>query len=85
MAVPPAPFRIPSQRPLALSVASVMSVTNDNDNEMILEAVHRYPSIYLTAEENSRKPEGAVRPIITSNGVSDEGAVRPQMGSLSSK
>jgi hypothetical protein len=35
--VPPAPVRVPSQRPLAPSVASVTSVANDNcDNEMIL-------------------------------------------------
>jgi hypothetical protein len=37
----------------ALSVASVMSVTNDeSDNEIILGAVHRSPDICLTAEEN---------------------------------
>ena len=37
VAVPPAPVRVPSQRPLAPSVASVTSVTNDKgDNEMIL-------------------------------------------------
>ena len=37
VAMPPAPVRVPSQRPLAPSVASVMSVTNDKgDNEMIL-------------------------------------------------
>ena len=29
VAVPPAPIRVPSQRPLAPSVASVMSVAND--------------------------------------------------------
>ena len=41
VAVPPAPVRVPSQRPLAPSVASVMSVANDKgDNEMILGAVH---------------------------------------------
>jgi hypothetical protein len=49
VAVPPAP----SQRPLALIVASVMSVANDKcDNEMILGEVHRSPGICLTAEEN---------------------------------
>ena len=53
MAVPPAPVRVPSQRSLAPSVASVTSVSNDkSDNEMILGAVHRSPGIYLTAEEN---------------------------------
>ena len=44
MAVPPAPVRVPSQRPLAASVASVTSVANDKgDNEMILGAVDRCP------------------------------------------
>ena len=47
MAVPPAPVRVPSQRPLALSVTSVMSVANDKgDNEIILGAVHRSPGIF---------------------------------------
>ena len=51
VAVPPAPVRVPSRRPLAQSVASVNSVANDKgDNEMILGAVHRSPGIYLTAE-----------------------------------
>ena len=69
--VPPAPVRVPSQSPLAPSVASVTSVANDKgDNEMILEAVNRSPSICLTAEENPRKPQ-------LMKG--------PQMGSLSSK
>jgi hypothetical protein len=37
VAMPSAPVRVPSQRPLALSVASVPSVANDkNVNEMIL-------------------------------------------------
>ena len=41
MAVPAAPVRVPSQRPLAPSVASVTSVASDKgDNEMILGAVH---------------------------------------------
>ena len=58
MAVPPAPVQVPSQRPLALCVTSVTSVANDkSDNEMILGAVHRSPGIYLTAEENPRKPQ----------------------------
>ena len=56
--VPPAPVRVPSQRPLSPSVASVMSVANDkDDNEMILGTVHIYPGICYTAEENSRKPQ----------------------------
>ena len=58
VAVPPAPVRVPSQRPLAPSVSSVKSVANDKgDNEMILGAVHRSPGICLTAEENPRKPQ----------------------------
>ena len=37
VAVPPVPVRVPSQRPVAPSVSSVMSVTNDKgDNEIIL-------------------------------------------------
>ena len=77
MAVPPAPVRVPSQRPLAPSVASVTSVANDtDDNEMILGAVHRSPGIFLTAEENPRKPQlgdslmkALFRPLIASNGI----------------
>ena len=58
VAVPAAPVGGPSQRPLAPSIASVPSVTNDKgDNEMILGAVHRSPGICLTAEENPRKPQ----------------------------
>ena len=50
VAVPPAPVRAPSQRPLA---PSVTSVANDKGgNEMITGAVHRSPGVYLTAEEN---------------------------------
>ena len=56
--VPPVPVRVPSQRPLAASVASVTSVARDKgDNEMILGAVHRSPGICLTAKENLRKPQ----------------------------
>ena len=56
--VPPAPVRVPSQRPLAPSDASVTSVANDKgDNVMILGAVHRSPGICLTAEETPRKPQ----------------------------
>ena len=58
MAVPPAPVRVPSQMPLVPSVASVKSVANHkDDNEMILGAVYRSTGIFLTAEENSRKPQ----------------------------
>ena len=57
VAVPPAPVRVPSQRPLIPSVVSVTSVANDKgNNEMILGPVHRFPGICLTAEENPRKP-----------------------------
>jgi hypothetical protein len=56
VAVPPAPVQVPSQRPLAPSVALVTLVTNNKgDNEMILMAMHRFPGICLTAEENPRK------------------------------
>ena len=53
MAVPPVPVRVPSQRSLAPSVTSVMSVgLNDKDgNEMIPGAVYRSPGIYLTTED----------------------------------
>ena len=75
--MPPAPLLVPIQRPLAPSVASVTSVANGKgDNEIILGAVHRSPYIFLTAEEKSQKTsarrpsdEGAVRPVIASNGV----------------
>ena len=77
VAEPPAPVRVPSQRPLAPCVASVKSVANDKgDNEMILGAVHRSPGIFLTAEENPQKTsaripsdEEAVRPVIAWNGI----------------
>ena len=58
MAVPPASVRVPSQRPLAPSVTSVMSVANDKgNNEMIPGAVYRSPDNCLTAEENPGKPQ----------------------------
>ena len=71
MTVPAAPVRVFSQRPLAPSVALVTLVANDKgDNEMILEPVHRSPGICLRAR-TARRPsgEGAVRPVIASNGV----------------
>ena len=53
---PPAPVRVPGQRPLAPSVTSVTSVANGKgDNEMIPGAVDRSPGIWLIAEENSGK------------------------------
>ena len=53
MAVPSAPVRVPSQRPL---VPSVMSVANDKaGNEMIPGAVDTSPGISLAAEENLGK------------------------------
>ena len=56
--MPPAPVRVPSQRPLAPSVASVTLVANDmGENEMIPGAVHRSPGICLTAEENFGKSQ----------------------------
>ena len=79
MAVLPAPVRVPSQRPLAPSVASVTLVVNGKgDNEMILGAVHRYPGICLTAEENPRKRQLGDRLLM---GLCDQSS--PQMGPLS--
>ena len=58
MAVPSAPVRVSSQRPLAPSVAAVTLVANGKgDNKMILGSVHRSPGICLMAEENPRKPQ----------------------------
>jgi hypothetical protein len=46
---------VPSQRPFAPSVSSV---TNDKgDDETISGTVHRSSGLYLTAEENPRKPQ----------------------------
>ena len=81
VAVPPAPVRVPSQRPLAPSVASVTSVANDKgDNEMILGAVHRSAGICLKAEENPRKPQLGDRVM---KGLCDQSS--SQMGSFSFK
>ena len=81
VAVPPAPVRVPSQRPLAPSFVSVTSVTNDKgDNEIILGAVHRSPGIVLTAEKNPRKPQLGESLM---KGLHDQSS--PQMASLSSK
>ena len=58
MTVPPAPVRVPGQRPLAPRAASVTSFANDRGiNEMLLGAVHGSPGICLTAEGNPRKPQ----------------------------
>ena len=81
MAVPPAPVRVPSQRPLALSVASLTSVANDkDDNKMIPGAVHGSHGICLTVEENSGKPREGDRLMKERCDQSS-----PQMGSLISK
>ena len=54
VAVPPTIIRVPSQWPLARVSRQSHFSANDNDgNEMIPEAVHRPPSICLTAEENT--------------------------------
>ena len=56
--VAPTVVWVPSQRSLAPSVALVTSVANDKgDNEMVLGAVHRSSGFFLTAEDNSRKPQ----------------------------
>ena len=59
--MPSAPVRVPTQRPLAPSVALVAN--NKGDTEMILEAVHRSPGIYFTAEENHGKPRNTAHEI----------------------
>ena len=58
VSVPRAPVLIPSQRPIAQSVASVTSVAKDKgDYKMILGAVDRSPGICRTAEEIPRKSQ----------------------------
>ena len=58
VAVPPAPVRVPGQRPLVPSAKSVTSVANDKgDNAMIPRVVHRSPFMFLAAEENPGKPQ----------------------------
>jgi hypothetical protein len=79
--MPPAPVRVPSQRPLAPSFTSVTSVVNDKgDNEMILGAVRRSPGICLTAEEKPGKSQLGDRLM---KGLCVQSS--PQMGALSSK
>ena len=72
VAVPAASVRVPGERPLAPSVASVTSVAN---NRVILGAVHRSPGICLIVEENPRKPELRDRLM---KGLCDQSS--PQMG-----
>ena len=73
MARLPAPDRVPNQRPLVPSVTSDTGANDKGDNEMIPGAVHRYPGICLTAEENPGKPQLGDRrprlcgPVIASN------------------
>ena len=55
LVVPPVPLRVPSQRPLALSVTS-NHVCHKRDNDIIPKVVHRSPGIYVTAEANLRIP-----------------------------
>ena len=50
MTVPPAPVRVPSQRPLA---PSVTSVANDEGDDEMIPGLHRSPGICLTDEENN--------------------------------
>ena len=78
MTVPPAPVRVPGQRPLAPRITSVTSVAKDKgDNEMIPGAVHRSPGIYLPYSWEKNQKTLARRP-------SDDQS-SPQIGSLSSK
>ena len=80
MVVPPVPLQVSSQRPLAQSVTSASSVTNDkddmDDNEMIPGAVHRYPDINFIAEKTPGKPQLGRK-------LSDQSS--PPMGFLISK
>ena len=56
VAVPSAPVRIPSQRPLAPCVASVTSIANDKgDNEMILRT--DLLTFALKPRKTPRKPQ----------------------------
>ena len=72
----PAPLQAPSQRSLAPSVTSVISVSiNDKDaNVLISGTVRRSPGFYITAEENPGKPQlgdfmMTVVPDVTPNGI----------------
>ena len=81
VAVPPAPVRVPGQRPLAACVTSVTSDANDNvNNEMIPGAVNRSPGICLIAEEKPGKPQLGYSLM---KGLCDQSSL--QMGFLTSK
>jgi len=76
--VPPAPVKVPCQRPLAPSVTSVTSVTNDKgDNEMIPGGCAQI-SWHLPYSQG--KPQLGDRLM---KRLCDQSS--PQMGSLSSK
>ena len=70
MAVLPAPFRVPSQTPLAPNIASVTSVANDKgENEMLLGLCTDLLAFALQLRKTSARrqsDEGAVRPVIAS-------------------
>ena len=70
--------RVPSQRPLAPSVASV--VNDKGGNEMIPKTVHISPGNCLMVKKNSEKPQLGDRVM---NGLCEKSL--PQMGSLTSK
>ena len=80
MGIPPTPVQVHIQKPLAPSATSVKYVANDkDDNEMILDDVQKSPGIYLTVEENSRKPQLGDRQM---KGLCDQ--LSPQMMSVRS-
>ena len=77
----PVSVRVPTQRPLSLSVISVTLVANDKgDSEMMLGAVHRSPDICLMTEENPGKSQLGDHPMKGLCNLSS-----PQMGSLTLK
>ena len=66
----------PGQRPLAPSVASVTSVANDKGNNEIIpgagtDLLALALQLRKTPEKSARRPsdEGALRPVIASNGI----------------
>ena len=78
VAVPPAPVQVPSQRPLAPSVASVTSVANDKGDNEIISGGCAQMSWYLPYSRG--KPQLGDHLM---KGLCDQSS--PQMGSLSSK
>ena len=50
MAVPPAPVRVPSQRPLAPSVASVTSVANEKGDKKFGIKKFIFYTVHLTQD-----------------------------------